>query len=466
MSDIDATDAGTEAADAGAEAADAELAERAGPPRRRWALAGLAGTAALAGLALAVAQTLGNRGAQPAGGSEAPPALWGLAPRGSAYVEMQHTECWLREQLGATLPGIGAEACLAHCERRSECVAVQVDGRGSCTLLSACRGWADSQSGVSCLVKEQGSAPEVPAAPSAWPSELPATPTAGPPEALATSTAGPLEGGWEATPTPTTSRARPRASDQLPREEKPGGEKEVPTKVQGAKTVSFYLYRAQSDQDYPMENVNAGDLPGVLWYLQHEVVTQCPRKYDISRVLRVNFTAKLNAAGRFGPFVAFDSGKCTVPNCDRIWKRRGYRVGCQRAKGYGSVPGHWYSLPGACPSQHPHEKTLACAQAQPGGACQSLEDLHGDGPCTFYTEAAGEVDLNHATGIHNYTAFCAAGNVEWSWTTDRGRGMGFWDGSHNDRWNDLRLQRFQELFRAAYPDMPESFGEPSCAYRA
>merc|ERR1712050_274241 len=54
----------------------------------------------------------------------------------------------------------------------------------------------------------------------------------------------------------------------------------------------FYMYRAQSDEAYPMENVNTGNLAGVLWYLHNEIVQSTPRKYDVTRVLRLKVTMK------------------------------------------------------------------------------------------------------------------------------------------------------------------------------
>lgn len=34
----------------------------------------------------------------------------------------------------------------------------------------------------------------------------------------------------------------------------------------------FYVYRAMGDSSYPLENVNAANAAGVMWYLHNEAV--------------------------------------------------------------------------------------------------------------------------------------------------------------------------------------------------
>ncbi|CAE8732137.1 unnamed protein product [Polarella glacialis] len=103
----------------------------------------------------------------------------------------------------------------------------------------------------------------------------------------------------------------------------------------GPQAMKFYMYRAQSFEAYDMENVNMGDLAGVMWYLHREVVASVPRKFDSSRILRFLATVKnpeemvKRTSQQFGPFVAFDSGKCTVDGCNDIWSSNGFAVGCQ-----------------------------------------------------------------------------------------------------------------------------------------
>merc|ERR1712194_494987 len=108
------------------------------------------------------------------------------------------------------------------------------------------------------------------------------------------------------------------------------------SEASNADVLTFHMYRAQSETSYPPANVNAGNLAGVMWYLQHEVVSGAygpGNKFGISRILR--YTVKTKATQpliaksiNFGVRVAFDSGNCTGPRCEFSWSHYGYNVGC------------------------------------------------------------------------------------------------------------------------------------------
>ena len=149
-------------------------------------------------------------------------------------------------------------------------------------------------------------------------------------------------------------------------------------------TMFFYMYRAQSDHNYPMSNVDMADLAGVLYYLHHEIVktnaTPGVRMNGITRILRWLVTVRPSeqVSGQnlqFMPFVAFDSGRCSVPGCNRLWDHYGFAVGCQRAQdGHANYAyqspnnpfGVWFSLPGACPELSVGEKASFRKQRFPG----------------------------------------------------------------------------------------------------
>eukprot|EP00429_Kryptoperidinium_foliaceum_P098813 CAMPEP_0176251652 /NCGR_PEP_ID=MMETSP0121_2-20121125/35107_1 /TAXON_ID=160619 /ORGANISM="Kryptoperidinium foliaceum, Strain CCMP 1326" /LENGTH=252 /DNA_ID=CAMNT_0017591397 /DNA_START=17 /DNA_END=772 /DNA_ORIENTATION=- len=183
--------------------------------------------------------------------------------------------------------------------------------------------------------------------------------------------------------------------------------------------ATFYMYRAQSDEEYPNENINTADLPGVLWYLQNEVLGPCPRKYNITRIRRLRVTLRKD---QIVDFVAFDRARCTVPGCLSKLSVQGFRVGCQYTN-YGGDAARWYSLPGACPDLPAESKNLQCLRAQPGGACNGPIGTAG---CSYHVEDAGDVGLSELSGIRDFKAFCADGNVEYDKATQRGRGLDFW----------------------------------------
>jgi len=251
-------------------------------------------------------------------------------------------------------------------------------------------------------------------------------------------------------------------------------------------TRSFYMYRAQSDKDYPLENINTGNLAGVMWYLHNEIVPFTPRKYNISRIMRLrvtveNPTAWTSAHGtQFGDYVAFDRGQCTVPNCQHTWDTYGPVVGCQSANaqvanyrsGFTTMAKCsqssqarpcdapvWWSLPGACPALNLDAKTSECRSQTPGGLCPDEYSVNGK-DCTYFAHWAGEVLLDELTGI-DYAAFQKAGYQEYDKNTDKGHGTDFWNGIHNQTAGERRMKQLMQWFKYKYP-MYHDLDEPIC----
>jgi hypothetical protein len=238
--------------------------------------------------------------------------------------------------------------------------------------------------------------------------------------------------------------------------------------------MNFYMYRAQSDDNYAANNINMGDLPGVLWYLHNEVIVSTPRKFNVTRINRFRVTMMTTqehykSTGRqFAEFTAFDSGKCTVPGCEAIYEDKGFVIGCQNtesAQGLGNYVAHshypctpgddckegtWYSLPGPCPEYDFENKDNGCNISMPGGQCQfeygegggvtgfDEAPVTGEKDCTFYAKWAGQVYLNELIGlpvidnvlgsptagqkIHHqaYTHWWTQGNQEYDVSSDTG----------------------------------------------
>eukprot|EP00424_Heterocapsa_rotundata_P001685 CAMPEP_0168690110 /NCGR_PEP_ID=MMETSP0503-20121227/31974_1 /TAXON_ID=89963 /ORGANISM="Heterocapsa rotundata, Strain SCCAP K-0483" /LENGTH=266 /DNA_ID=CAMNT_0008735443 /DNA_START=11 /DNA_END=809 /DNA_ORIENTATION=+ len=226
----------------------------------------------------------------------------------------------------------------------------------------------------------------------------------------------------------------------------------------------FYMYRAEEAwteagrPNYPFENVNAGNLRGVLWYLHSEVVYACPWHHWIDRIRRVKITT---LGGTFIPFVAFDMGMCTVPGCGLRWKEQGYRPGCQHMDfpPNFTTPLQWFSLPGKCPSQIYGEKTQECEEAEPGGACDKVKVITGQEHCTYHTEEAGFVMLDDATfpGMHGHSPdwvdLCELGGMSYNKTLDRGVNTHWWDGYKSLEKFNWRLHQLETAFAKKYPDV-------------
>jgi len=222
-------------------------------------------------------------------------------------------------------------------------------------------------------------------------------------------------------------------------------------------TRTMYMYRAQSDSAYAMENVNAADLPGVLWYLQNEVVQMCPRKYGITRIIRLKVSVQY-----FVPFVAFDVGMCTVPN---IETNRVVQVGCQ-PRDYAGWHGYWYSLPGKCPNLKFTDKYEGCDNSweNAGGHCGCGRKLGQDG-CHYHYEYAGEVNLNELTGFgdqQGYQNFCSGGGMEYLASMDSGINHDWWQGFNDHDKALWRINQIYAAFAAKYPGSPVTLGPNNC----
>merc|ERR1712151_1183528 len=59
--------------------------------------------------------------------------------------------------------------------------------------------------------------------------------------------------------------------------------------------TEFYVYRSQNDEEYVLENINAANIAGELYYLHHEVVRwrPCALHHGITRIMRLKVTMKV-----------------------------------------------------------------------------------------------------------------------------------------------------------------------------
>lgn len=284
--------------------------------------------------------------------------------------------------------------------------------------------------------------------------------------------------------------------------------------------ITFYVYRAQSADAYKLENINAADLAGAMWYLHNEVVVSTPRKYKIDRIKRFKITLKnteefWNVHHRnFGAFLAFDAARCTTPICGKIFSQYGFIVGCQVlptdiapylgesiTQVNGACTGNycnapvWYSLPGPCPLQGmtndqidanvgsqevSKSKSQQCLALQPGGRCDRVT---GAPDCTYSYEDAGEILLDELVGIKDYEYFwngsfteCKTDvkfhkrhgpcirQQEYDLEVDRGVGCAFWDGKADAVRARQRMDAVRALFKKHYPDLPYDLKEPPCDF--
>lgn len=230
---------------------------------------------------------------------------------------------------------------------------------------------------------------------------------------------------------------------------------------------TFYMYRGMSNNNYAFENVNAANLAGTLWYLHNEVVSATPRKFAITRLLRIKVQYRApqplwDKGMNFGVRFAYDSGKCTGPwTCDNMYGKYGYHIGCNYVtnfptKQWGGQCHYkdaiWYSLPGPCNNKEFAEHDPSCAARFPGGSC--IGEPTGTGDCTYSYESVGEISIDELEGLKDYQWFIKVGGKEWQRWRDQGSGMSFWDHQSSEDASQARINRALALFAQKYPDSP------------
>mmetsp|Transcript_50022 Transcript_50022/g.126083 ORF Transcript_50022/g.126083 Transcript_50022/m.126083 type:complete len:478 (-) Transcript_50022:97-1530(-) len=251
--------------------------------------------------------------------------------------------------------------------------------------------------------------------------------------------APPSEGSPRPAPTPAPTAAPPTTAPTPAPTPAPGL-----ASPSSGEVLTFYMYRSQSDAEYELENVNAGNLEGTMWYLQNEVVSGAygtTDKFGITRILRLKVQMRatqplLDKGMHFGVRVAFDSGKCTGPGCEFDWSTYGYNVGCNNFGSYYPFPkddthyggGIWYSLPGKCASMDYLSKDSQCNAQEPGGKCAGTPT--GMGNCTWNYEPAGELRLEELYGSSSKEEF--------------------WANPSDDSANQRKVQAARDLFEAKY----------------
>jgi len=275
--------------------------------------------------------------------------------------------------------------------------------------------------------------------------------------------------------------------------------------VSSAPMYDFYMYRIQSAQDYSPENQNMGNIGGVLWYLHSEIVwhhwiragsfsSTSKTRVEQFRV-KTRSPAKLHKLGmNFGVTNVYDLGKCTGPfKCENI-KYYGPAVGCEMWNesnedkvliaarknitmgnrfphtqwiGVNRYPGAiWYSLPGACSSQHYWNQSEECRRREQSGRCpRDVEEPTGAPDCTYVYKKVGEISINEIEGIDSFDDFEKAGFKEYVRRSDKGVGMHFWDSINSSKACQKRIDRIKMLFAKKYinqPDLPD----PPCDFGA
>jgi len=217
-------------------------------------------------------------------------------------------------------------------------------------------------------------------------------------------------------------------------------------------------------EEHPVGDINTGNLEGVVWYLQNEVVTmygtpgttRCPRKFNIAEIhrfkVRTRTSKELFAEGmNFGPRFAYDEGmcrgrcfagnKCTCqPDCDYTYGKYGNVVGCNKFIDKYPYPDYDTAAPGGIWYALPLE-----------GRCDYPTGAH---DCTWSYEHAGHITLQELEAK-------ASGGSD---NCCNGQCTGFWDNLYDLGRTQWRVQQALDVFANKYTQMPRDLFWATCDF--
>lgn len=256
-----------------------------------------------------------------------------------------------------------------------------------------------------------------------------------------------------------------------------------------APLLDFYMYRAQTDENYSPVNQDMANIGGMLWYLHNEIIwhhwirvgsfSSTPKTRLEQWRIKMRPTCQLwNKGLTFGIVNTYDLGECTGPfKCQNI-KHYGPTVGCETwDEGKMSHFPHeewfhrvkyphaaWYSLPGACSSKKFWAKDKGCALREPSGACpDGVEEPTGEIDCTYTYKKVGEISIDELEGISSFDDLMKKGGYEYSRSADKGKMLHFWDNINSTDANQRRIDITLKKFMDKYPDHPY-LEDPTCDF--
>jgi len=237
-----------------------------------------------------------------------------------------------------------------------------------------------------------------------------------------------------------------------------------------APLLTFYVYRVQSDETWPLTNKNAGNLAGMMWYLHNEIVWHEGGRHGtyfshpVTRLskyrIQMKATQPLYDLGMdFGVVNEFDSNQCSGPFACENLQSYGGTVGCetwQRGNPNNFPHQQWDG------ENHYPDATWYSFPVQ-GHNCPPGVAPTGAGDCTYTFQHMGDITIDELEGISNYAAFARDGGREYDPRTDNGVHLSFWAHIADSRFCQWRVDQAKRLFSERYPDQPD-LPEPVCNF--